>query len=235
VAAAEFQRSPAPENCVSNIYVNVGYPGIRRPGFILIILLVAVSFSCEDSLELKEPNWEKESDSVTTDDINILNAVLDDSFKSVKKKSCTYVVVLNRTERSCSYAVRPWEHMCIADNDLFTRAAELNSELKKALKIRTRRCGIIKGLSSTQAVKLVKPAEIETLQPNFWNAFYQRFPNSCGFVSFSLPGYSRDRLSAAVYFSAGCDGLCGVSSIIELSSTIDGQWAVKKHHILSMS
>ena len=63
-----------------------------------------------------------------------------------------------------------------------------------------------------------------------WDRFYERFPNSRGFVEFSGPVFNASATEAVVYVDYNCYGDCGWGSVVYLQHR-DGEW-VKIHEWL---
>jgi hypothetical protein len=59
-----------------------------------------------------------------------------------------------------------------------------------------------------------------------WKSFYEKYPKSGGFVSFSRVGFNPARTQALVYQSHSCGGLCGGGSYL-LYTKRDGGWVEK--------
>ncbi len=62
-----------------------------------------------------------------------------------------------------------------------------------------------------------------------WEEFYQKYPESGGFLSFSRVGFNPERSQALVYFEHWCGGLCG-SGMYLLLEKGEGGWKVTKVH-----
>jgi hypothetical protein len=63
--------------------------------------------------------------------------------------------------------------------------------------------------------------------PEQWNAFYNLYPNSAGYNSFSRVGYDKSGGQALVYFVNWCGQLCGTGSYVLLENGPNG-WVVKE-------
>lgn len=56
-----------------------------------------------------------------------------------------------------------------------------------------------------------------------WKGFYQKYPNSPGYISFSKVGFDKDMTHAFVYMNSSCGGLCGAENY-ELLTKENGVW-----------
>lgn len=149
----------------------------------------------------------------------VLNAKLTDSSKTCIVQSDTI-------------DGRPWETRKIAT------AQEHRKDIQPLLDELNRRNGrscVISYLKTSRKVRLVSSKEIERIFNNgFWPAFYKKYPGSVGLVTFSLPGYSRDKNTAIVYFSHSIGGRAGYGSMIFLKR-VDGRWKLDGEHPLWIS
>jgi hypothetical protein len=60
-----------------------------------------------------------------------------------------------------------------------------------------------------------------------WDKFYEKYPDSNGFLSFSRVGFDSGKSQAVVYLEHWCDELCGYSYYLVLSKDKEG-WKVTK-------
>jgi hypothetical protein len=67
-----------------------------------------------------------------------------------------------------------------------------------------------------------------------WKNFYERYPNSTGFLDFSRIGFNRAGDEAFVYASKSCGGLCGEGWYILLRKTSDG-WMIQNKKMVWVS
>lgn len=63
--------------------------------------------------------------------------------------------------------------------------------------------------------------------PGGWKAFYEKYPDSSGYVGFSRVGFNRKMNQALVYVVHGCGGLCGTGNYVLLVKE-NGLWKVHK-------
>ena len=61
-----------------------------------------------------------------------------------------------------------------------------------------------------------------------WKKFYEAYPGSHGYISFSNIGFNKAKDKALVYFVHWCMALCGTGHYILLSKN-NGRWAVLEH------
>jgi hypothetical protein len=61
----------------------------------------------------------------------------------------------------------------------------------------------------------------------WWKAFYEKYPNSPGLITFSNVGFNNEMTQALLYVGTQCDGLCGEGNYVLLSKT-DGNWKVER-------
>lgn len=59
-------------------------------------------------------------------------------------------------------------------------------------------------------------------EKGFWKEFYERFPDSSGTLSASIPVLSEDHARALIYVEQGCEGLCGTGYLHVLERTSSG-------------
>jgi hypothetical protein len=67
-----------------------------------------------------------------------------------------------------------------------------------------------------------------------WISFNQAYPLSRGFLRFSRVAFNRSATQAFLYVEHRCGGLCGTGHHVFLSKQ-DGNWVVKKTHLLWIS
>jgi hypothetical protein len=98
------------------------------------------------------------------------------------------------------------------------------------------RIGLDVGRFRTGApVELVSRADLESLaQPNFWDAFYARFPGARGRITLGTPLIDRTGKYALMRYGHGCGWLCGDYGYILLEKTTAG-WTVLQRVITVMS
>jgi hypothetical protein len=70
-------------------------------------------------------------------------------------------------------------------------------------------------------------AELETIfaDDGWWTDFYEKYPNTAGFIIVSLPVLSEDRRQALVYVGRYCGGHCGAGELLLLDLGSDG-WRI---------
>lgn len=66
---------------------------------------------------------------------------------------------------------------------------------------------------------------------NFWEAFYQKYPESGGYVSFSQVGFDIEKKHSFVYMQFYCGSLCGGGNYILLEKE-NGKWKETKRAML---
>ncbi|MGB6975036.1 MAG: hypothetical protein WBD67_10175 [Terracidiphilus sp.] len=80
----------------------------------------------------------------------------------------------------------------------------------------------------TVPYELVKSSEVHSIFKNGgWPAYYKRFPDSQGLLTFSRVGFNADGKQALFYASNNCGGLCGVGKYVVMQK-LDGRWRVEK-------
>lgn len=148
-------------------------------------------------------------------DLAIFSAVLDAKFKD-QPKTCIL--------ESETIGSRRWETRTIGDTP------ERRRGLQPIFADLNRRNGsscVLLPIHASCKVRLVDRQEIDRIfEHGFWPASYKKFPGSAGLVKFSLPGYSRDRKAAIVYFSHSSGGLSGYGSMIFLKKT-GNRWKIE--------
>lgn len=60
-----------------------------------------------------------------------------------------------------------------------------------------------------------------------WCKYFEDYPNSSGFISFSRVGFNPEGSQALVYVIHGCGGLCGTSGYMVLKKQ-EGEWMIQK-------
>ena len=77
---------------------------------------------------------------------------------------------------------------------------------------------------------LVEDEELaRTLKERRWKEFYEKYPDSGGFIGFSRVGFNRKMNQALVYFEHWCGGVCGSGIYVLLERGEEG-WKVTKMH-----
>lgn len=105
--------------------------------------------------------------------------------------------------------------------------SELPTEMRQDLTRRNKQAAVIASLKTTKRILLVSKDRLDaTFRHGFWAQFNAEFPNSSGVSAFSLPGYSRDRKHALVYFEHVSGGKAG-SGAIYVMEFHDRVWRVK--------
>jgi hypothetical protein len=81
---------------------------------------------------------------------------------------------------------------------------------------------------------LIPPADFDAIfdnhrgsnaSPDLWKTFYEKYPESGGYLMFSNVGYSKDRDQALVYFVHWCGYTCGTGHFILVNQS-EGEWLV---------
>ncbi|PWT92496.1 MAG: hypothetical protein C5B54_03390 [Acidobacteria bacterium] len=67
-----------------------------------------------------------------------------------------------------------------------------------------------------------------------WSGFYERYPNSVGYISLSRVGFNSEGGQALLYVARSCDSLCG-SGYYVLVAKDRGAWSVKYKDMLWIS
>jgi hypothetical protein len=82
----------------------------------------------------------------------------------------------------------------------------------------------------TRPYVLVSEQELESLFSKHgiggWEKFYEKYPESRGYATFSRIGFNPEKTQALVYRGHSCGGLCGGGSYILLVK-INGAWTIK--------
>jgi len=82
-------------------------------------------------------------------------------------------------------------------------------------------------LQSDRPYELVRSDTIKLLfkesASDGWNDFYQRYPDSGGFITLSPVGFNNSKTLAIVYTGSSCGGLCGRWRF-HLLEKIKGKW-----------
>ncbi|MDR3739769.1 MAG: hypothetical protein P4L40_12215 [Terracidiphilus sp.] len=88
----------------------------------------------------------------------------------------------------------------------------------------------LKPRSLQRLFQIEKPYELVTnesirklFKEGFWKSFYERYPNSGGYIVMSAVGFNPQRTQAVVYMGSACGGLCGRWSL-HLLEKVDGKW-----------
>jgi hypothetical protein len=64
-----------------------------------------------------------------------------------------------------------------------------------------------------------------------WDSFYQKYPHSAGFITFSKVGFDAEKKHAIVYWELRCGGLCAEESYFLLTKESDGWKVTEKKYI----
>lgn len=91
-------------------------------------------------------------------------------------------------------------------------------------------------LGDIPGTRFVKYGEIKAAlaEDGWWDAFYQRYPDSSGYVRITRPVLTDDRKQALIYTSLFCGRLCGSGRLIRLELTASG-WHVVDQRLLWVS
>jgi hypothetical protein len=89
------------------------------------------------------------------------------------------------------------------------------------------------GMANTKIVDSKAIAEALS-SDGWWDNFYERYPNTSGFVEVTLPVLTKDRQRALFYIEHHCDGLCGSGTLLLLERS-NSEWRVIKKEMLWIS
>lgn len=142
------------------------------------------------------------------------------------------IVIRNRTRSE--YARNPekenWDQVKIRLRSLsdetiagYEAARKSEIELKRDLDIPLRYVL----LGDTQLRKIFSSPNEYHRTAEQWQEFYEVFPDSAGFNSFSRVGFDKDRRNGLVYFVNWCGELCGTGTYVHVEKRKDG-WVVKE-------
>lgn len=195
--------------------------GMITVAFVMIVacLLVGNSEAKHIRRNTQRSAWVKCSQT----DRAVFSAVLNAKFPD-NSKTCVV--------QSDTIGDRMWHTKKIGDTPEHRKGLE---PLLVDLNRRNGRSCVISRLQTSCKVHLVGSGEIQRIfKHGFWQAFYKKFPESAGLIVFSLPGYSRDKDAAIVYFAHSIGGEAGYGSMIFLKR-VDGRWKVECEQLLRIS
>ncbi len=88
-------------------------------------------------------------------------------------------------------------------------------------------------LKDIPGTRFVKYEEIKAAfaEDGWWDGFYQRYPDSSGYVRITRPVLTDDRKQALIYTSLFCGRLCGSGRLIRVELTASG-WHVVDQRLL---
>jgi len=105
------------------------------------------------------------------------------------------------------------------------RKADVKALMADFRKCNARSVSIPKFKAACPLVFVTRKRLDDIFRLGFWAAFYRMFPNPAGYVEFSLPGYSRDRSAAVVYFVHVWGGRAGYVELLYLKRS-DSEWRI---------
>jgi hypothetical protein len=71
--------------------------------------------------------------------------------------------------------------------------------------------------------EIVNSATIGVSSTDDWESFYERYPDSGGFIIMSAVGFNKEKTQAVVYTGTSCGVLCG-RWLFHLLEKVDGNW-----------
>ena len=91
--------------------------------------------------------------------------------------------------------------------------------------VRTVRPGVLLGRPYIVVPRADIEAQLREFPRDAWSSFYERYPDSGGFMVVSAVGFNASKEPAMVYMSHSCGLLCG-SGRYHLLEKLDGAWRV---------
>jgi len=77
--------------------------------------------------------------------------------------------------------------------------------------------------------QIIESSEMRSIfgtKGDIWGRFYQKYPNSSGFLALSRVGFSPNENQAAFYMSNHCGGLCGAGYFVIMEKRTGSDWKV---------
>ena len=132
-------------------------------------------------------------------------------------------------DRLAPKALEDWEYVS-------RRLPSISQETANDYKERNRGSHQIKDTFNLKIeYALVRKDELEhVLKSGGWETFYEKYPDSGGYISFSRVGFNPERNQALIYFEHWCQMLCGSGIYVLLSKGEDG-WKVASQYRIWIS
>lgn len=167
---------------------------------------------------------------LSADDYKVYSAVLDDLSRNLDVKK-VHFVIRNST------VVDPALWRLHNPNASETNPTSSDEAVKDSeLRIKTP-CRISGEMKTSATFEIVPTETLEAIfrieegkdvgqsLANSWKKFYEAYPDSSGFWSFSTIGFNSSKTEAVVYVAHNCGVLCGRGTLFRLSKNA-GQWRV---------
>ena len=177
---------------------------------ILGILLVSTVFATSQENATSEPTSYEE-----TEAYKVYSAILPNEWPWSEANAKTLVI---RTETE-PYA------MCIAPDKKSGKI--VGSAIANYKKENGRKWLLQRQFETAKPYEMVSSEEIDTIFKTEgsagWKTFYERHPDSGGFIELSAVGFNASKTVAVVYAGHSCGSLCG-GGTFHILQKVDGKW-----------
>lgn len=170
---------------------------------------------------------------LSANDYEVYSAVLDDLARNLDAKK-VHFVIRNSTVVDPRYTAQWRRHNPNASETSVTSSDEAAKDYE--LRMRTT-CRLSAEMKTSATFEIVPTETLEAIfriedgkdigqsLANSWKKFYEAYPDSSGFWSFSTVGFNSSKTEAIVYAGHCCGVLCGRGTLFRLSKDA-GQWRV---------
>ena len=110
----------------------------------------------------------------------------------------------------------------------YSHEYRVTESLLAAIKTRNQKSQSISASVVPPPLILTSQTRVDQIfKQGWWQRFYKTFPNTAGYVNFSMPGYSADGQTALVYYHWGAGGQAGEGTVYLLTKQT-GMWKIKR-------
>jgi len=189
---------------------------------ILPLLMALVFISCDkktaettcDDFPLETPTLTKESD------YQIINLILENYYSDYQ-----FINIVQKTDDASSSEVDYIKVALIGQNIEYDSLSLLDYSEKNTFAYYLS-YGLMIG-----SVQLINPMELDCIFSNQdygWEKYYQKYPESNGYFSFSRPGFNQEGNEAIIEYGWFGGPLAAEGHLIILEKT-DGSWKIVQH------
>ena len=161
-----------------------------------------------------------------SEDLAVYSAVIEQAYPESRGKS---VVIDDRTN-DC----QPYEKEANWEQNMLGRMSEVGVDTFGDYLLKNRRCASLSESSDLKIKYVIIPDEevmdvIRNEDAGGWEAFYRKYPNSIGFLTFSRIGFNAEVNQALVY-TGRYHGIRKGKGVHVLLSKRDGSWIVTRKY-----
>ena len=101
--------------------------------------------------------------------------------------------------------------------------AKFHDALQDYSRVNRRKWLLQRQFQTDKPYEIVNSATIRVSPPGDWESFYNRYPESGGFIIMSAVGFNKEKTQAVVYTGTSCGVLCGRWTF-HLLEKVEGSW-----------